>query len=158
MTSCGNYGYPCTRPHCVIPQTNLEHLEYGQQFLEGYLNLKMVVKFSSKTIVGLSEGPSDSSAHRSLKIQICQKLKFISVLSNGRIIITRINCDCTDRQRLVQGLVCACPQESGNLRMWKSWVTNLPVFVWVWNLVSYIEGGIKAEGVWEWGVEENIWA
>jgi hypothetical protein len=28
--------------------------------------------------------------------------------------------------------------------------------VWVWNLVSGIKGGTKAEGVWEQGAEENI--
>ena len=28
---------------------------------------------------------------------------------------------------------------------------------WVWNLVADIEGGKEAEGVWEYGVEENIW-
>ena len=38
------------------------------------------------------------------------------------------------------------------------------VFMWmwcgvyvVWNLVADIEGGKEAEGVWEYGVEENIW-
>ena len=30
-------------------------------------------------------------------------------------------------------------------------------FVWVWNLVVDIAGGKEAEGVWEHGVEENIW-
>ena len=30
-------------------------------------------------------------------------------------------------------------------------------FVWVWNLVADIQGGKEAEGVWEYGVEENIW-
>ena len=30
-------------------------------------------------------------------------------------------------------------------------------FVWVWNLVADIAGGKEAEGVWEHGVEENIW-
>ena len=30
-------------------------------------------------------------------------------------------------------------------------------FVLVWNLVADIEGGKEAEGVWEYGVEENIW-
>ena len=30
-------------------------------------------------------------------------------------------------------------------------------FVWVWILVADIEGGKEAEGVWEYGVEENIW-
>jgi len=30
-------------------------------------------------------------------------------------------------------------------------------FVWVWNLVVDIAGGKEAEGVWEYGVEENIW-
>ena len=30
-------------------------------------------------------------------------------------------------------------------------------FVWVWNLVADIKGGNEAEGVWEYGVEENIW-
>jgi hypothetical protein len=30
-------------------------------------------------------------------------------------------------------------------------------FVWVWNLVADIAGGKIAEGVWEHGVEENIW-
>ena len=30
-------------------------------------------------------------------------------------------------------------------------------FVWVWNLVADIAGGKEAEGVWEQGVEENIW-
>ena len=30
-------------------------------------------------------------------------------------------------------------------------------FVWVWYLVADIEGGKEAEGVWEYGVEENIW-
>ena len=29
--------------------------------------------------------------------------------------------------------------------------------VWVWNLVADIAGGKEAEGVWEHGVEENIW-
>ena len=28
---------------------------------------------------------------------------------------------------------------------------------WVWNLVIDIAGGKEAEGVWEHGVEENIW-
>ena len=28
---------------------------------------------------------------------------------------------------------------------------------WVWNLVADIEGGKEAEGVWEYGVQENIW-
>jgi len=31
------------------------------------------------------------------------------------------------------------------------------VFVWVWNLVADIAGEKEAEGVWEHGVEENIW-
>ena len=30
-------------------------------------------------------------------------------------------------------------------------------FVWVWNLVADIAGGKEAEGVWQYGVEENIW-
>ena len=30
-------------------------------------------------------------------------------------------------------------------------------FVWVWNLVVDIEGRKEAEGVWEYGVEENNW-
>ena len=30
-------------------------------------------------------------------------------------------------------------------------------FVWVWNMVADTEGGKQAEGVWEYGVEENIW-
>ena len=30
-------------------------------------------------------------------------------------------------------------------------------FVWVWNLVVDIAGGKEAEGIWEHGVEENIW-
>jgi len=30
-------------------------------------------------------------------------------------------------------------------------------FVWVWNLVADIEGGKEAQGVWEYGIEENIW-
>ena len=30
-------------------------------------------------------------------------------------------------------------------------------FVWVWNLVANIEGRKEAEGLWEYGVEENIW-
>jgi len=30
-------------------------------------------------------------------------------------------------------------------------------FVWVWNLVVDIAGGKEAEGVWENGVDENIW-
>jgi hypothetical protein len=29
--------------------------------------------------------------------------------------------------------------------------------VWVWNLVSNIKGGTQTEGVWEQGVEDNIW-
>ena len=31
-------------------------------------------------------------------------------------------------------------------------------FVWFWNLVPHIEGGIYAEGTWEEGAEEDIWA
>ena len=31
-------------------------------------------------------------------------------------------------------------------------------FVWLWNLVAYIEGGMLAKDVWELGVEENICA
>ena len=31
-------------------------------------------------------------------------------------------------------------------------------FVWVWNLVAHMEGAMEAEGVWEQGAEENIWA
>ena len=34
---------------------------------------------------------------------------------------------------------------------------NFACFVWVWNLVADIAGGKEAEGVWEHGVEENIW-
>ena len=30
-------------------------------------------------------------------------------------------------------------------------------FVWVWNLVADIAGGKEAKGVWEHGVEVNIW-
>ena len=30
-------------------------------------------------------------------------------------------------------------------------------FVWVWNFVADIEGGKEAEGVTEYGVEDNIW-
>ena len=30
-------------------------------------------------------------------------------------------------------------------------------FVSLWNLVADIAGGKEAEGVWEQGVEENIW-
>ena len=30
-------------------------------------------------------------------------------------------------------------------------------FVWVWNLVVDFAGGKEAEGIWEHGVEENIW-
>jgi len=30
-------------------------------------------------------------------------------------------------------------------------------FVWMWNLVADIAGGKEVEGVWEHGVEENIW-
>jgi len=30
-------------------------------------------------------------------------------------------------------------------------------FVWVWNLATHIVGGMYTEGVWEQGVEENIW-
>jgi hypothetical protein len=30
-------------------------------------------------------------------------------------------------------------------------------FVWVRNLVADNEGGKETEGVWEYGVEENIW-
>ena len=30
-------------------------------------------------------------------------------------------------------------------------------FLWVWNLVADIAGGKEAEGVWQQGVEENIW-
>ena len=30
-------------------------------------------------------------------------------------------------------------------------------FVWVWNLVADIAVGKEAVGVWEHGVEENIW-
>ena len=30
-------------------------------------------------------------------------------------------------------------------------------FVWVWNLVPDIEEGKEAEGVWENGVEGNVW-
>jgi len=30
-------------------------------------------------------------------------------------------------------------------------------FLWVCNLVADIEGTEEAEGVWEHGVEENIW-
>ena len=45
-----------------------------------------------------------------------------------------------------------------------SWYVGGPIYkavcvevVWVWNLVADIEGGKEAEGVWEYGVEENIW-
>jgi hypothetical protein len=31
-------------------------------------------------------------------------------------------------------------------------------FIWVWNLVSDINGIIKNEGIWEQGAEENILA
>ena len=33
----------------------------------------------------------------------------------------------------------------------------MKLFVWVWNLVADIAEGKEAEGVWEHGVEENIW-
>jgi len=32
------------------------------------------------------------------------------------------------------------------------------LYVWVWNLVVDTVGGKEAEGVWEQGVEENIWS
>ena len=31
-------------------------------------------------------------------------------------------------------------------------------FVWVWNLVCHIKGGTQAEGVWEYGAQDSIWA
>ena len=31
-------------------------------------------------------------------------------------------------------------------------------FVWVRNSVAHIEGGTKAESVWEQGAKEDIWA
>ena len=40
----------------------------------------------------------------------------------------------------------------------KVWHIILPVVLCeVWNLVVDIAGGKEAEGVWEHGVEENIW-
>jgi len=46
---------------------------------------------------------------------------------------------------------------SKNLKI-KIYRTNFAdCFVWVWNLVANIAGGKGAEGVWEHGVEENIW-
>ena len=47
-----------------------------------------------------------------------------------------------------------------NNPLWKILIPNYNLaccFVWVWNLVADIVGGKEAEGVWEWGVEKNIW-
>jgi len=33
----------------------------------------------------------------------------------------------------------------------------LPVFLWVWSLLTHIEGGTLAEGFREQGAEEDIW-
>ena len=30
--------------------------------------------------------------------------------------------------------------------------------IWLWNMVSYIKGGIQAKGVWKQDREANIWA
>ena len=46
---------------------------------------------------------------------------------------------------------------SKNLKI-KIYRTIILSFVWVWNLVADIEGGMQAEGVWKWGAEENILA
>ena len=41
-----------------------------------------------------------------------------------------------------------------NIKIYRTII--LPVFLW--KVVSYIEGGTQAEGVREYGAEENIWA
>ena len=30
--------------------------------------------------------------------------------------------------------------------------------VWLWNMVSYIKGGMQAKGIWQQDPEANIWA
>ena len=30
--------------------------------------------------------------------------------------------------------------------------------IWLWNMVSYIKGGIQAKGIWKQDPEANIWA
>ena len=47
---------------------------------------------------------------------------------------------------------------SKNLKMKVCRTIILPsIFVWVWDLVADIARGKETEGVWEHGVEENIW-
>jgi len=47
---------------------------------------------------------------------------------------------------------------SKNLKIKIYWKYNFACcFVWVWNLVADTAAGKEAEGVWEHGVEENIW-
>ena len=41
--------------------------------------------------------------------------------------------------------------------LWKDIYRSKNDVVWVWNLVINIAGGKESEGVWEHGVEENIW-
>ena len=47
------------------------------------------------------------------------------------------------------------------IQFWNILTANRALYkyyiVWVWNLVADIEGGKEAEGVCEYGVEENIW-
>ena len=52
-----------------------------------------------------------------------------------------------------------CPLDC-SLRIWKLKYNNniASCAIWLWNMVSYIKGGIQAEGIWKQDPEANIWA
>ena len=58
---------------------------------------------------------------------------------------------------MFRATVCQSSRErTVSMRHWY-FSLRICLFVWVWNLVVDIAGGKEAEGVWEHGVEENIW-
>ena len=79
-------------------------------------------------------------------IALLKCLNMLSVERNMYKVYNKITFHCPDNCRLI-----ALNQKSSNCEIFAC------CFVWVWNLVAYIAGGKEAEGVWEHGVEENIW-
>ena len=68
----------------------------------------------------------------------CDDLQFVNIFSANKFTIIQKYKEYKDKDI-----------ENHNFACW---------FVWVWNLVANTEGGTQAEGVWEQGAEENIWA
>jgi len=58
---------------------------------------------------------------------------------------------------IIQCRICSLPVCYLKYEDWDTQNYNFACcVVWVWNLVTHIEGGTWAEGVWEQAAEENI--